>query len=113
MVMTVNISGNNPKFVDGERERFIEYANKKALRVEKLTDDEVMNVRIETEGRKVKVIVDVDGDNRTYGLGSTAFSAIDRAVDTLVDRLRKQQDKRVEKHTRVTPGAVLPDNEEV
>lgn len=105
MTMIVNISGTNPKFVDGEAAEFKEYAAKKALRVEKLTDSNVLNVRIGTEGRKVKVSVDVDGDVRTDGIGTTAFSAIDRAVDTVVNRLRKKQDKRVDKKVRETVEA--------
>lgn len=103
--MEVHVSGNNPKFVDGERDEFIDYANKKAVRVEKLTGAEVMHVRLGIEGRKVKVSVDVDGDYRTDGIGSTAFSAVDRAVDILVNRLRKAQDKRVQR--RYDPVSTL------
>lgn len=103
--MEVHVSGDNPKFVDGERDEFIDYADKKAVRVEKLTDAEVMHVRLGIEGRKVKVSVDVDGDYRTDDIGSTAFSAVDRAVDTLVNRLRKAQDKRVQR--RYDPVSTL------
>lgn len=98
MAMQVHISGDNPKFVDGERERFGEYADKKAVRVGKLSDADVLHVRLGSEGHKVKVSVDVDGDKRTDGVGTTAFSALDRAVDTLVNRLRKDNDRRTDRH---------------
>lgn len=97
-MMQVHISGDNPKFVDGEKEKFTEYADKKAIRVNKLSDASVLHVHIGSEGRKVKVSVDVDGDKRTDGVGTTAFSALDRAIDTLIDRLRKANDKRSEHH---------------
>lgn len=97
-MMQVHISGDNPKFVDGEKEKFTEYADKKSIRVDKLSDANVLHVHLGSEGRKIKVSVDVDGDKRTDGVGTTAFSALDRAIDTLIDRLRKANDKRSEHH---------------
>lgn len=93
MALMVHVSGDSKKFVDGEKEDFVTYSGKKAVRVEKLTTGAVLHVRIGEEGSKFKISLDVDGNDRVDGIGTTAFSAIDRATDTLVNRLRKQKDK--------------------
>lgn len=92
MTLMVHVSGDNKKFVDGERDDFVEYAGKKAQRIEKLSNGTVLNVRISAEGSKFAVSLDVDGNDRVRGIGTTAFSAIDRATDTLANILRKRKD---------------------
>lgn len=108
--MQVHISGSYPRFVDGEKERFVDYADKKAARVEKLSDADVLHVRLGSEGRGAKVIVDVDGDKRTDGVGLTPFAALDSAVDTLVGRLRRDNDRRTN-HRADMPEPVDADGE--
>lgn len=100
--LSVHLSGNMTRFVDGEEKRFRDYAESKTRRIEKLTKGDTFHVRIGNEGKKVSVAVDVDGNERTTRTDITAFAAFDHAVDDLIVRLRKAKDKKVDKSGRVS-----------
>lgn len=111
--MELHLSGRNPYFVDGELEKFRTYATNKIKRVNRVSNADVLHVRFIPEGKNglIKVSVDVDGEFRTFDTGKTTFEALDKALDTLIERLKAERDKNKGKNGNIMMAS-LPEPDE-
>lgn len=111
--MELHLSGRNPYFVDGELEKFRTYATNKIKRVNRVSNADVLHVRFIPEGKNglIKVSVDVDGEFRTFDTGKTTFEALDKALDTLIERLKAERDKNKGKNGNIMMASLLEPDE--